>query len=313
MSGGLPVDVNVRREVAAGFAHPYAGIIDFNSVDLNFVTKQIDDIIPVIVTDNALGFAFGSGKTVTGINVYLAKWECNAPASSGHRLITLHEGCFAPSTLSVDHRGDLQMGCTLKCVSPDGGATSPWTINDAASLPALTAAKLAARWKMSEKCLINNVAVTGKTSINVDFGAQLDTVGADGESANSRAVLRQMAPTVTVQGLHPTWAEAVMAILGATVQHSGVGIGIAGSSWVPMTATDPAAGADTHFFFRKHNVADSTAQHIGMSVSGGAHFTDAGAGGQTDDVSATLQIHATRDAVGNYPLLFEAAVDINTV
>lgn len=279
----MPIDANVVRDLTAGNIYATAGRIEFRSQGLTFTTMMVKKAIDLVGL-GGICFPVAPAGQWDKIRVYLAKMDCGAPASGAvHREITLHKGAMVPTNLTVDHQGDLALSYQILGVYD--GTNNPATVLDNVTLPgAGNFSDQVYRWTM-HTAQINGVAMLGKKSINIDFGATTQTEGADSDPADSVAMIQSVLPIVTINGVLPTWFDTLS-------------VGAMGSS---------VAHADSDVLFQRRDTTGVTAEHIKISFAGPAYFDNLAQGNATDPARTSVRVEPVEDSSGNAPLVIDTA------
>lgn len=286
-SVGMPVQANVTREVQAGDVFATSGRIEFSSVDLTFTSNMAEALLDMVGVQGACIAPGGDSY-----NVYVARYECNGPSAGAvHRRYTITKGLFFLQNMSVDHQGDLSVSAQLRAVYD--GTNDPVTVTNNVALPsAAQIGDMTGRWTLTADASDNTIGSTSgvpvyrKRSLNVDFGVNASTQGADSDSFDSFASIDSVLPIVTVTGIDPNWFDD----LGLTINGKAV------------------AHAYTLFSFRKRDgaggfVSDATAAHIKMTAAGPAYYDQLLSANATDAATMSFRIEAIEDGAGNAPLL----------
>jgi hypothetical protein len=234
------------------------------------MAKEALDQIP---TATSYGSCFGGA-----LEVYVAAYDCSGPLSGANHLkYTLTGGIIFLNSLSCDHKGDLEVSFTVR-------ATSSPAITTGATLP--TVPGLGDRWTLNDgDDTLNNVSLVRKTSVNVDFGVDVQSLGADSEEVNSFIGINSIQPVTTIEGLDPTWFDTLgLSATGTVVDNT-----------------------QSKIYFRKRDgagsyVSDITAEHISLELYGPAHFSSFLSGSGTDAASCSVQIDGTSGGSESTPV-----------
>lgn len=282
-SVNMPVQATVQRDVTAGQLYATSGRIDFTSVDLQFTTQMAAAAIAEIGL---------TGACISGANydVIVAKYECNGPAAgSVHRRYRITKGILFINSIQCDHKGDLSVTATLRAVYD--GVTDPVTVVDNIPLP--TVANEDDRWTLSPDTYVNGNQVLQKQSVNVDFGVNTSTQGADSDAYDTFASIDSILPVVTVTGIDPTWFDTI----GLTINGKSVTNAL---TYIPFRKRDGAGGF----------VPEATAAHITLNTQGPAYYDQLLSGNGTDANTASFRIESIHDGT-NVPLVLNTGVAIS--
>ena len=291
-SVSMPVNATVQRQVDAVSVFAKTGHIDFESVDLQFTSFMIAEMIDLIGV-KGLCIKQPGGET---INVYAAQYGCDGPlAGAVHRRYTLNTGILYPTSLTCEHRADASMSATMRAVHDNAGG-DPVTLTENVALPSeAQIGDRAGRWTMHDgtNTSVNGNNVASKRSINVDFGISISSQGADSEVFDSFASIDNALPIVTVQGIDPTWFNTVgLTINGVAVTHA--------NTRIPFRKRDGAGGF----------IADATTSHIELTAAGPAYFDQLISVSGNDPASTSFRIEPIEDSSGNAPLILNTGVAV---
>ena len=276
---GMPTDSEVVREVNAGNIYAEHSHTSFRASMINMTTWNLAEIFRILGT---AGFCINTTDPQTGVHVYVARYDCNQIAASGHVRYTVRKGMVYPTSMTVDHQQNCRTGFTVMGVYD--GTNEPLVKTEGVALPTIGAGDVKDRWTMTEKDTVRGVALVQKKSINIDFGAQTNTEGGDSEMFDSWASLDQVLPSTRFLGINPNWwaaAGPVTSIAGSRVLH-----------------------ANTTMFFRKREVADNVAEHVRIDTGGTAILNDAFQSTGNEAGRTDLRIDAIQDGA-NIPLVIQ--------
>lgn len=149
----------------------------------------------------------------------------------------------------------------------------------------------ALRWAMGG-VTVGGVSLTGLTSINIDFGINVNVPMTDGEIWPCYAGIKAYKPSITINGIDPS----ILADSG--------GFPIEGGA---------ATHANTIIYLRKRDadgfVANITAEHIKITAGGYAIY-ESEDGSQGDNVSYSMRLDCYYDGT-NLPITFDTASAIS--
>ena len=102
-------------------------------------------------------------------------------------------GILYPTSLSCSHQGNASISYRADVFSADG-ATQPWTLSTAATLPTITQANL----YTLKTAQIGGVTIGQETQVSVDFGLRVLTESSASNPLPEIASLRGVFPTISV-------------------------------------------------------------------------------------------------------------------
>lgn len=277
----LPLNPKIQAEmVASGISPLHAAINEFKPV-LSGATFSIATFLDTV---GVSGLCI-TAATNAGAVAYWQRFKaCGTPDSSGHRSQQIKSGLLVPKTLSCDNRGDARITFELIIVKASGA--NAVIIDDAATLPTITVAS--ARWTLGP-CKINNVALADYTSLEIDFGNQVEAMGTASDIYDSRVSMRTHAPTIRLKGIDPTWF---------------------GSAGIPIGGAEVSASTD-YIYLRKRSrdgdsfVGNATAEHILFTPAGLAGVSEAGRADAQRVSETELLLTLAVDGSGNNPLVID--------
>jgi hypothetical protein len=204
-------------------------------------------------------------------------------AGAAHRAYTINDGMVLPRSLSVEHRGDAELSCDV-LIKYDG-TNAPIVETDGETLPSWgTPPIYENRWTLGG-VTIGGVALTGVRGVDVDFGIQADTEGADGDIWDTFASIRRINPTITIRGVDMEWLDSAAVTFAQ---------GLAGTH------------ANTEIWLKRrlHTGVfdlDATTVHILITAAGlwtvGNAFSSSGAEAATIDLMCAAYNDGTNDPV----------------
>lgn len=197
----IEANPTIRRQVATG--------------SLFAKTASIENLAPVgefnVLNIEAALTAIGlNGACITSVANpgLVTEWErrdCKAAAAgSVHMKYTVGKGVIAPTSLSVDHRGDAVLGYQI--FAAYDGTNSPVVIEHKTAAPVLSSAS--DKTFTMAKAVIGTVIVEGKRNISIDFNPEVNSEGADSDPFDSVQSLSSLLSTVRVSGVDPQWIKA---------------------------------------------------------------------------------------------------------
>lgn len=208
----------VESEQAAASVYADTATLKRIKPTIQFTTVDIPSAI------NAFGLL---GKCITadaddeGLAFYGQKQGCMGGPAAGsvHDKYLIKNGLVVPSSLSVDHTGNAQL--TFDVYTRYDGTSAPIVYSQNVALPTAPATPIG-RWTMYELTLGSSsaTALTGKRSININFGAAVTQEGADSEIYDSVVSLASLLPTVMVRGVDTSWLASIAPLLGASATYT---------------------------------------------------------------------------------------------
>ena len=297
-NGSMPTDSEVVREQNAGRIFPSHSHVAFRAANINLTTWNIGTALWKLGTEGICIATATGPPAKRGVSVYVARYTCNSIAASGHVRYTAPKGLVHPTTLSVDHQGNCQLGIMVVGVSEDG-VNEPLIKEEGVTLPDLTASydisgqahNEAARWTM-DQTTVRGIALLQKKSINIEWGAQVQSEGADSEGFDTWSSLNSMLPTIRFVGIDPHWWRAASPGPAGPVDNLG------GSR---------ALHANTSLYFRKREVTPATTEHVLISAGGTLMMDDAFNVTGNDVGRSNMRLDTIEDGA-NKPL----AITVNT-
>lgn len=277
----LPTGTEIRGERSSGNVHRFTQSLVRQKPSFSFTTLSIAAAL------NKLGTA-GWGLSGNGFSAYAQKHAEGGSRAAGaaHAKYTATEGIAVPRTLRASHEADATLEADV-LVTYDG-TNEPIVKTENVNLP--SGAVETVRFGMGPVQL-GGVAYEGKTSLEIEFGVDAQTLGADSEIWDTFASVDAVLTIVRLRGIVMSWF---------------------GSGGIPLTGT-ALPHASTTFYLRKYLtggsfVADATAEHVRFTAAGLAYIESAvEAGDGAAEVS--LAIPLFHDGT-NEPLLVQTAAAI---
>lgn len=288
LSQDLQLDPELRAEVTAGNVSPTHVALVARRCMLNAATYDLANFLDTV---GVSGLCV-TGATNYGVRTFLEKFDdCGVATGSGNRSFTYKNGILVPKTLSVSHQQDARLTFDMVCLG-DGGTNDPVVISDSATLPTLSAN--GARWTLGP-ITVCGIALTEYSSLEIDFGNNIETRGVESDIDATHVEMRTHAPTIRIMGISPTW-------------FSGSNIPIGGKA---------VTNAADKIFLRKRSqtvaggfVADGTSGHIKLVPAGLAAISKAG-GAEMQRASETeIRIVCSKDSSGNNPIVVTTGTTI---
>lgn len=243
----------------------------------------------------ALGACALTGTALTSVAPFLVYAQKNTEggtrASGGnHRKWTINEGIVIPRRLTVEHQGDAVIDYDV--LATYDGSNEPVVISESQTLPSVTDAE---RFTIGGLTLTDTdggtYTLTQMKRLEIDFGVQAETVGADSDIWDTSSRIVEIQPSIKISGIDSQWWHAnVVPLTGRNIRHSG-----------------------TKIYLRKRAeggtfVPDGTAEHLKFTAAGMA-VTEGfdGQGNQLDE--NTIYFPLKFDGTNN-PIVINTASQI---
>lgn len=286
MQAGDSATLNFAKDISAGFVSP-------NHVSL--ISRAVERSLSTFSIAAALDELGASGLAIAttanpGVTLNLQKFDTTtgaASAGSVHRGMTIKGGLIFPRRISVDHQGNAQL--EIGVVVRKDGANDPIVLSDVLAIPTLAISP--ARWTLGPMS-IAGYTLADYTSLEIDFGNEVETVGTASGIDDTHLELKTHAPRIMVSGIDPNWFSA---------------------TGVPM-AGKAAAHADTSVILRKRSadgsnsgfIADATLEHVKFTMAGPANVRELF---QSSDPqrygTVSIEVEGMIDASANSPLIID--------
>ncbi len=274
---------DIRQEPTSGDVYARFQAIYAIKPMASFSTRNL-----VTALDNVglAGEQITSGNTVL---LYAQKQQEGGSRASGssHRVYTINEGLICPRRLTAEHQGDAEL--TYEILTTYDGTNNPITVADDQALG--THPGDTERFTIGEVVLTdvdaNAFTFTEIRKVEIDFGIQAETIGADSDIYDTNVRIVEIQPSITITGIDLHWfGSNLLTITGDNIRHSGTNV----------VFTKRAAGGTF--------VAGTTAEHVGFTCAGLAHMDQIldAQGNSLDEV--TLKIPLRFDGT-NAPLVVD--------
>jgi hypothetical protein len=248
----IRTETEILKEVSGGQIYPSRPRIAAANVGATFTTWSLVDAIDNF---NVFRYCIPSG---TNVRFYLATRDCGGnKAGSTHTRFSFANGIIVPRTLRCDHRGHAQISYELIGISTNG-ITAPVSHDDDDQAMVTDFGDNDSRFSLAAAAIGANL-VTNKQSVEIDFGVEVSRGSGDSDVYDTFAGIRSASPRTTFGLLDPSQF--------ATFDLSGV----------------VGTHANSYIYLRKRNVADGTAEHIGITTAGLAHTETIAEGSVTDN------------------------------
>ena len=273
----IPPNIAERGEASSGEVYPrFQSIVGMRPM-LQFDTLAISSALNLI---GALGTSI-AGLT-GGLSFYAQKHTDGGSraGSSSHRKYNAVKGLLIPRRLSVGHQGDATL--TYEAYATYDGTNDPLALTDSVSLPSGIADD--ERFTLGP-VTIGAVALGQVRQLDLDFGINVQTEGADSEIWDRYCSIITVKPVLTLRGVDVQWWKSDKVPLA----------GLAGTH------------ANTAIYLRKRAaggtfVADATAQHIKLTLAGLVLLGDGHAASGSGAAEVSLSVPTKYDGT-NAPLV----------
>lgn len=247
-------DTTIRNEITDGLIYAKSQHLVSQAPTITFTGVDVAALLGTVTPNAGVSIAGLSG----GFKMYLQSHADGGTRTSGsaHRSITATKGIIVPRRLTVEHQGDAQLECEV--IPVYDGTNNPIVPAGSVSLPTIAAP---ARFTLGAWTL-ESVAITQIKRLEIDFGFEVETEGADSDIWATFASIRTYQPTISI-----TTSKA--------------------SLFAPSGAVDLDGLAGTHAntlgYLRKRAaggtfVADETEEHISFTAAGVVHVQDLNVG-----------------------------------
>jgi len=204
-----------------------------------------------------------------------------------HRAFIINSGIWVPRRLTAAHRADAQI--TSDVIVTWDGSNDPVVITDLQTVPALSGED--ERFTIGP-VMIGGVELTSVRQVEIDFGINAPSEGADSDLYDRIASVETATPVITLRGIDIEWFKAA-------------GIPITGKA---------GTHANTTIYLRKKAVAgtfvaDGTAEHVSITACGLCVVDDAFNAGLTGPGETSLRMQCYHDGT-NLPLVIDEAAAI---
>ena len=235
----LSTGSTVKGEPTAGSVYP-----SFQSMTAQQPGASFDTLHVAAALD-ACGLQGLSIASLTGgFNLYAQKHaEGGTRAGSGaHRQYVFNEGLVVPRSLSVDHQGDATISYDV--IATYDGTNDPVVINDSVSLP--TSGSDDERFTLGPVS-IESVTIDHLKSLQIEFGIEVNSEGADSEVWPRFASITSVSPKITLRGVDVEWLKSAnVPLAGKAATHANTTVflrkrAIAAHTWpTPRPSTSPS-------------------------------------------------------------------------
>eukprot|EP00923_Selenidium_pygospionis_P027776 GHVN01050226.1.p1 GENE.GHVN01050226.1~~GHVN01050226.1.p1 ORF type:complete len:345 (+),score=19.53 GHVN01050226.1:57-1037(+) len=283
-------NVQVDREVTDGDIFASLTTLQSHDEQIDITSLNCDDVLDLVGTT---GFCLKSDNTKTGFEFYLTTLDQCQPGSSAAADNIAYAaaassgtvenyGLLYPGSFSIPHGGNASFSFSCKPKGNDGNAGL--TVLEDVSLPAIVDTKR--RFGMGP-VTIGGYTLTGKQSVEVDFGISLLQESTDGSLFPEWVAIEKVLAMITIRGISPQWAKS------ANIPRGGKAF----------------AHLDTNFYARLRDstaisgyVDDATAAHIKGTANGKAYVTDLASGSGNASTTTSLVMYVEKDG-SNAPII----------
>lgn len=200
--GGIEANPTTRRQVAAGSLYAKTASLENLSPTGEFNVLNIESGITAL----GLGGACITSTVNPGLVLEFDRRDCKGPASGNvHMKYTVGTGVIAPTTLSVDHRGDAVLGYQI--FAAYDGTNNPVVIEHKTA-PAVLSTASDKTFTMARADFNNAPLVEGKRNITIDFNPEVNSEGADSDTFDSVQSISSILSTIRISGVDPQWIKA---------------------------------------------------------------------------------------------------------
>ena len=296
-SVAMPTDSEVVREVNSSRLFAYQAHLNFRSASISFTSWDLASLLGEV---GLQGECIGTGLPLESVFVNVAQFDCNSIVDFTTYEIT--KGIVFPTTITVDHQGNAQI--TYMVIAIFDGTNDPIVKVDSVASGAGNTVDVDTedlRWTIYETW-VGTSQVTKVKSINLDFGIQTSTDGADSEQFDSWVSLDQILPVLTIQGITPDFLK----------ESPTVGAG----DRVEITTLGGEAvigGADvTRVSLKERGNVIATSTHILIDINGLARVTDpfGSSGNDAGRSEIRIEAHLVGPAAANAPIVIQTGVEI---
>lgn len=235
------------QEVTAGVSYPWHVGHSAQKIGAEFTTLDVSTILANVPPP-------GLALLTTGLELYTAKYVDGTIASgSVHNKFAIGSGVLYPTRLSC--QADKNAEITYRAAAAWDGSNNPCVVTaGSAALPSETLAD-GGRYGM-RAASVSGVTLTGRTSLEIDFGITAEQLEADGDIWAKYVAVNQMVARITIKSVNLAHlAAAGIPFTGKAATHANTVIYLgqrenasynAGNVHVKITAAGMAAATDMH-------------------------------------------------------------------
>lgn len=275
-SSNLNIGSNVMADGASGEVYARHQSLTAQNPSMSFTTTSI---AAALAKMTLLGLDIGALAAKLTAYVQSHAEGGTRTAGSTHRKFTISDGIVVPRRISCSHQGDATLSSDV--VITYDGSNDPVIIADSTALPAgVTDAE---RFTIGP-VIIEDVTFNEVKSIDIDFGLDVRTEGADSDIWPTFHSVVSVSPIITLRGINSTWFAAAS---------------------VPLEGLD-ATHANTTIYLRKRAdggtfTADATAEHIVFTAAGLCVVDDGFSGSGQEPGEVSIVLHCKYDGT-NAPI-----------
>lgn len=211
----------------------------------SMVAQKVAPGFTTMAISTAIGACGLTGVSMasSALTLYAQKHTDGGGRASGsnHRKYVFNKGILAPNRLSCDHQGDATL--SYQAVAVYDGNNDPVVVTDSVALPAgITDAE---RFSLGTTT-IGDKSLTQIKSLEIDFGVDIVSEGADSDVWDTLASIRNINTVITLRGIDVAWlAAAKIPLAGLAATHANTSIQLrkraaggkfAGSGHITITA-----------------------------------------------------------------------------
>lgn len=211
----------LNNEVSAGSPYPQFVGINAQKNEATVSTKDISNAIDILGTE-------GVAVENNGVEFFQIEIdpETGFPKSTAvHNVLQIKRGKIVPMRLSCEHQRDATLEIRTYATK------DPSTDDSAANLPIvkLTSQALPTGLAGDERYTLHSIDVAGATftqnlSLDIDFGLEIQTAGANSDIHDSDVLVLSVKPTITIGGKNLANFVADIGLLGAAATHANTAI-----------------------------------------------------------------------------------------
>jgi hypothetical protein len=242
---GVGVQTMVEREPTSGEPYPRWASIHSQKFQSSLATKAIAAALGLTGVG---GLAITADGSHPGLVLYAQKQADGSTRASGsnHRSFTIAKGLIVPTRLVCEHQQDAVLEYLV--LPTYDGSNEPVVAAGSVALP--TTPTDLERFSLGP-ITFGGVSFTGFTRLEIDFGINAQTIGAESAVWDPFARIQELLPSIALSGFHVTWW---------------------GSSFVPTAGLACTHANSTIFLRARANkstfVADGTASHVKFTTNG---------------------------------------------
>jgi hypothetical protein len=263
----------VDKNVSPQIDHIFEGAS--GAVDADFAAIMTETPLISFTTTGigtALGLVGWDGLAIsTATDLYFQRIAQGGIRDNTNAIkVTLTKGMIVPRRLRAGHKQTAKLTYDLFAISTDG-TTAPLAVAVGQTLPTIPQVS---ELYVSGTVGLNLLSLNAVTDLDIDFGINVQTLGADGYAFPTFCGITTRRPRIDVGGLDLT-ALSTLGLNGLTL-----------TAWKVYLRKISKGGT---------RVADATTQHIKFSGTAGMFRPDTARGTNESEASGTWCIHPTYD------------------